>query len=138
MANLLHSGVNVSSMRIVLLLWLVFLGAGVSAQVPSGNRRDPGTGQVAQEQRRAELRSALTPLPATPRPGVDERQPNPEASQPEPKRQLSEEERLNLRRQLRQQATSPFKPDGPDSRAPSVCNRGPADKSTRSSNDTCY
>ena len=125
-------------MRIVLLLWLVFLGAGVTAQVPPGNRRDPGTGQVAQEQRRAELRSALTPLPATPRPGVDERQPNPEVSQPEPKRQLSEEERLNLRRQLRQQATSPVKPDAPDSRAASLCNRGPADKSTRSPNDTCY
>ena len=125
-------------MRIVLLLWLVLLGAGVTAQVPSGNRRDPGTGQVAQEQRRAELRSALTPLPATPRPGVDERQPNPEVSQPEPKRQLSEEERLNLRRQLRQQATSPVKPDAPDSRAASLCNRGPADKSTRSPNDTCY
>ena len=93
---------------------------------------------MGSDQRRAELRSALSPQPGSQGQRGGDQQTNPQGWSSEPKRQLSEEERADLRRQLRQQAASPLKPDPSDSRGTPLCNRGPAEKATRSLNENCY
>ncbi len=136
---ILHqTSVNVLTMRIALFFLSVLLGAGVCAQGPSGQRREPGAAPVALEQRRAELRSALSPPPGSQGLRGGDQQATPPGGSLEPKRQLSEEEKADLRRQLRQQAAAPPKPDGPENRTTPSCNRSLADKTNRSSNENCY
>ena len=93
---------------------------------------------MGSDQRRAELRTALTPPAGSQGQRGGDQQTNPQGWSSEPKRQLSEEERADLRRQLRQQSASPLKPDPSDSRGTPLCNRGPAEKATRSLNENCY
>ena len=93
---------------------------------------------MGSDQRRAELRTALTPPAGSQGQRGGDQQTNPQGWSSEPKRQLSEEERADLRRQLRQQAASPLKPDPSDSRGTPLCNRSPAEKATRSPNENCY
>ena len=138
MPILLQTGVNVLAMRIALFFLSILLGAGVCAQGPSGQRRDSGASPNGLDQRRAELRTALTPPAGSQGQRGGDQQTNPQGWSSEPKRQLSEEERADLRRQLRQQAASPLKPDPSDSRGTPLCNRGPAEKATRSPNENCY
>ena len=139
MPILLQTGVNVLAMRIALLFLSMLLDAGVCAQGPSGQKREPGAAPVALEQRRAELRSALTPPSGSQgQRGGDQQTGTQGWPSAEPKRQLTEEERADLRRQLRQQAAPPVKPDPSDSRGTPLCNRGPAEKNTRSPNENCY
>jgi hypothetical protein len=135
MPILLQTGVKVSFMRIVMLFLSMLLGASVCAQGPSSQRREPGLAPIAPEQRRAELRSALSSPPGSQGLRAGDQQAGPQG---ESKRQLSEEERADLRRQLRQQAAPPVKPDPSDSRGTPLCNRGPAEKNTRSPNENCY
>ena len=135
MPILLQSGVKVLAMRIALLFLSILLDAGVCAQGPSSQRREPGMAPIAPEQRRAELRSALSSPPGSQGLRAGDQQAGPQG---ESKRQLSEEERADLRRQLRQQAAPPVKPDSPDSRTNSLCNRSLADKVNRSPNENCY
>ena len=139
MPILLQTGVRVLAMRIVLLFLSILLGAGVFAQGPSGQRREPGAAPITLEQRRAELRSALTPPAGSqgPRGGGDQ-QASPQGWSAEPRRHLSEDEKADLRRQLRQQADSPSKPDGPENRTTPSCNRSFADKANRNPNENCY
>ena len=89
--------------RFVLLLSLVAVGA--SAQ-PARNP-EAGASQSASEQRRAELREALNARPG-PEQGAREQTP----SGSSPNRHLSEQERTDLRQQLRQQPTD-VKPQRP-------------------------
>ena len=138
MPILLQTGVNVLAMRIALLFLSLLLDAGVCAQGPSGQRRDSGASPIGSEQRRAELRTALTPPAGSQDQRGGDQQNSPQGWASEPRRHLSEEERADLRRQLRQQAAPPVKPDSPDSRTTSPCNRGLADKVNRSPNENCY
>jgi hypothetical protein len=125
-------------MRIVLLFLSMLLGASACAQGPSSHRREPGTAPIAPEQRRAELRSALSPLSGSQDPRGNDQQASAQGGSSESKRHLSEEEKADLRRQLRQQAASPLKPEPSGSRATSSCNRGPAEKTNRGLNENCY
>lgn len=139
MPTLLQTDVKVLVMRIILLFLSMLICMGVCAQGPSSQRREPGASPIGSEQRRAELRTALTPPAGSQSQRGGDHQTSTQAwLSAEPKRQLTEEEKADLRRQLRQQAASPLKPDGPEGRATSPCNRGLADKANRSPNENCY
>ena len=138
MPILLQTDVKVLALRIVPLFLSMLICMGVCAQGPSGQRREPGGSPNGVEQRRAELRTALTPPAGYQGQRGGDQQTNPQGWSSEPKRQLSEDEKADLRRQLRQQAASPPKPDGPESRTTSSCNRGLADKANRNPNENCY
>ena len=138
MPTLLQTDVKVLGMRIIPLFLSMLICMGVCAQGPSSQRREPGASPIGSEQRRAELRTALTPPAGSQGQRAGDQQTNPQGLSSEPKRQLSEDEKADLRRQLRQQAASPLKPDGPEGRATSPCNRGLADKANRNPNENCY
>ena len=134
-----QTDVKVLAMKIVPLFLSMLICIGVCAQGPSSQRREPGASPIGSEQRRAELRTALTPPAGSQgQRGGDQQTGTQGWPSAEPKRQLSEDEKADLRRQLRQQAASPPKPEGPESRTTSSCNRGLADKANRNPNENCY
>lgn len=113
------------------IMFLLALAATVHAQ--PGPRREAGPPPALPEQRRAELRSALKPVPSQPVPGVEALL-DPAA----PRRRLTEEERADLRQQLRRQAGDGASPDSAGQRTSTLCNREPTKKTNRSSDDKCY